>query len=531
MRPRDGMPVMFAYSHNSTTPMSKSLIRTSGIARWMIAVATMGSLTAFAANRATEPVQYAQAKPTVLINAPAGGAGTTYSSPAAGGAANCSSVNSGLVQASKTMPAEVSLGDTFTYTISINPAACVGGVVVTETIPAGASVVSTEPQGAIAGDKITWNLGDLDAGQAKVLKVTAKADKEGTLASCATIHADPRVCAKTVVGRPQLAIDKSGPADAQLGQDVAYTIVVKNVGTAVAKGVVVTDKVPAGLGGVREVPFTVGDLAPGASKTIPITLKAAERGKFCNVAVATAANAPSVQDDACTEIFKHLLKVTKTGTPEQFIGKQASYTIEVHNQGDRPQTQVVVTDTAPAQTKIVNAPGATVTGNTASWTLPTLAAGEKKQFTVVLTTTQQGRYCNSVSAKSAQGLSDNAEACTVWKGVPGILVEYVDDPDPIQVGETSNYTIRITNQGYIDLTNISCVVESDTEIDPVSSPRGSISGKKVTYPVVSKLGAKESVTYTYVGKGVSAGQAYDKVIVNCDQVKAPIEEVEVTNVY
>ena len=148
-----------------------------------------------------------------------------------------------------------------------------------------------------------------------------------------------------------------------------------------------------------------------------------------------------------------------------------------------------------------------------------------------MTTAQQGRYCNSVTARSAQSAADPAEACTVWKGVPGVLVEYVDDPDPIQVGETSNYTIRVTNQGYIDLTNISVVVESDTEIDPVSASKGSISGKKVTYPVVPKLGAKESVTFTYVGKGVSAGQAYDKVIVNMDQVKAPIEEVEVTNVY
>ena len=430
------------------------------------------------------------------------------------------------------MPAEVSINDTFTYTITVTPVACVGNVVVTETIPPGASLVSTDPQGNAAGGTVTWNLGDLNAGETKVLKVTVKADKEGTLASCATIKADPRVCAQTVVGKPQLAIEKTGPAEAQLGQDVAYSIVVKNIGNAVAKGVVVTDKVPAGLGGVREVPFTVGDLAPGASKTIPITLKAAERGKFCNVAIASAANAPSVQDDACTEIFKHLLKVTKTGPAEEFFGKQATYTVEVHNQGDRPQTQVVVTDTAPSQTKIVNAPGASIAGNTATWTLPTLNAGEKKQFTVVLTTTQQGRFCNTVSARSAQGLSDTAEACTLWKGVPGILIEYVDDPDPIQVGETSNYTIRITNQGYIDLTNVTCVVEPDTEVDPVSaSSGGTIVNRKVVYPTAPKLAPKQSLTYTYVGKGVEVGQAYTRVLVNCDEVKAPIEEVEVTNVY
>jgi uncharacterized repeat protein (TIGR01451 family) len=134
--------------------MSKIQKRTSSPARWLVAAATLGCLTAFASQKSgSETVLYAQAKPTVLISAPV--AGTTYAAPAAGGAANCSSVNSGLVQASKSMPAEVSLGDTFTYTISVTPVACVGNVTVTETVPAGASVVSTEPQGSVSGNTIT----------------------------------------------------------------------------------------------------------------------------------------------------------------------------------------------------------------------------------------------------------------------------------------------------------------------------------------------------------------------------------------
>ena len=36
---------------------------------------------------------------------------------------------------------------------------------------------------------------------------------------------------------------------------------------------------------------------------------------------------------------------------------------------------------------------------------------------------------------STMGLKDSAQACTVWKGVTGVLLEMVDDPDPIQVGE------------------------------------------------------------------------------------------------
>ncbi len=52
---------------------------------------------------------------------------------------------------------------------------------------------------------------------------------------------------ETFVGKPVLAIAKSGPEMAQVGSDVTYNIVVSNTGTAVAREVVVTDTIPDGL--------------------------------------------------------------------------------------------------------------------------------------------------------------------------------------------------------------------------------------------------------------------------------------------
>lgn len=494
-------------------------------ARWLLLAATLGAFSAFA--ESSQPITLAQAKPTVVISGPGGVPATTAS---AGGI--CSTINTGLLTGTKLHPAEVSVGDTYTYTLTVTSASCLANLVVVDTIPSDSTLVSTEPTASVAGNKLTWNLGDLDAGVTKTLKVTVKADKEGTSVSCATFSADPRICAKTIVGRPQLAIEKSGPETAPLGNDVPYSIVVKNVGTAVAKGVVVTDKVPAGLGGPREIPFTVGDLAPGASKTIPVTLKAAERGRHCNLAVATAANATSVQDDACTTVVKPAVKIVKTGTPDQFVGRQATYKIVVSNTGDTVHENTIVTDTAPPQTKIVSAPGANVAGNTATWNLGTLKAGESKELSIVLTSTQIGTWCNAASVTVAAGLKENAEACTIWKGVAGVLVEFVDDPDPISVGDQVVYTIRITNQGNADLNNIATVAESDTEIDFVSSPQGTISGpKKISFPTIPRLGGRQSVTFTFTGKATGVGQAYQKAIVTVEGFRAPIEEYEVTTTY
>ncbi|MFO1511368.1 MAG: hypothetical protein U1F83_00390 [Verrucomicrobiota bacterium] len=44
-----------------------------------------------------------------------------------------------------------------------------------------------------------------------------------------------------------------------------------------------------------------------------------------------------------------------------------------------------------------------------------------------------------------------------------MLLEAVDDPDPIQVGENTTYTIKATNQGFADIHNVKIVHTSDEE--------------------------------------------------------------------
>lgn len=466
---------------------------------------------------APAPAPMAQAKPSVA--------------PVPAPAIPCSIINSGLIHMSKTMPREAVIGEEFEYELKPMATGCAANVVVTDQIPDGATYVSSSPTATVAGNKLTWNLGNMDAGESKSLKVRLKPTREGTLFGCATVSADPRVCAQTIVGRPSLAIEKSGPEVAQLGADVSYTVTVKNNGTAIAKNVVVTDKVPAGLGGPKEIPYNVGDLAPGQSRTITVPLKAAERGRHCNVAVASSSNAGTVQDDACTLVVKPGLKLVKTGDAEMYINKQAKYKVTASNIGDTDLTGVVVTDTAPSQTRIVSAQGASVTGNTATWNVGTLKAGESKSFDVVLTTTQPGRWCNAATVNTAQGLRESAEACTLWKGIAAVLLEVVDDPDPVQVGESTTYTIRITNQGNADLININTVAQFPKEFTPTSASQGTVDSKTVKFPTVPRLASKQSVTYTISAKAVEVGDSRMKVILTEDQLSSPVVEEESSRAY
>ena len=444
----------------------------------------------------------------------------------------CSDPTWGLIRMSKTMPSDITLGSEFVADLKITAVGCAADVVIKDVVPAGTTYVKSDPAATVDGNKLLWNVGDLDAGQTINAKITLRADKEGQIVNCASVAANPRTCATAFVGKPALALEKSGPETANLGDNVTYTIIVKNTGTAIARNVVVTDPVPDGYshaGGQAEISSTVGDLAPGQSKTLSATFKANKRGKVCNVATANSSNAGKVSDDACTVIRQPGLKIEKTGTPNQIIGRKADYQITVSNTGDTDLAGVSVVDSAPEGTTLVAAPGGSISGNKATWTA-SIPAGGKQSFSATVVGKVAGNLCNTASA-SVAGLTDSAQACTVWKGIAAILLEVVDGPDPIQVGESTTYTIKVTNQGFADIHNVKVVATYDDKTEPTAAARGSISGKTVNFAPVTVIEAKKTITYTITVKGVQAGDSRNKVLLTSDELTTPVDETESTTVY
>jgi uncharacterized repeat protein (TIGR01451 family) len=453
--------------------------------------------------------------------------------PSPGCGPNEFTLKSDLLQLHKQVPARASLGQTVENTIVVDALDNCADVVITDTISDGATYVKSEPSAQVSGRKLTWTMDTLDKGQQVTIKVWYKADKEGCLANCATMVAIPRGCARTLVGSAKLVLSCQLPASVTIGSAINKTIEVKNVGTAPASDVVVTDTLSEGLSNASGQPltFNVGELGPGQSKQITVPLKAAKRGQASNAVVARASNASEANSQCATVINQPGLDIAKSGTKEQFLGRQASYEIVVSNTGDIDLQNVVVTDTAPAATKLVAASGASVSGNTATWTLTSLKTGGKQTFNVVVTTMTPGSHCNNVTVKTAEGLSGSAQACTLWKGVPAILLETKDDPDPISVGETTTYTIRVTNQGTADDNNVKVVATFAKEVDPVSATGGTVSGKTVTFTPVPTLAAKQVVTYTITAKGAAAGDHRLKVNLTSDMLTEPVTHEESTHVY
>lgn len=442
-------------------------------------------------------------------------------------------IKTGPVTLSKRVPQSVAVGNEFQNELTVAAEDPAGNIVVTDTIPDGAEYLRSDPEATRQGNQLKWTIPAMQKGEVKSMRSYYKAQKEGELSSCCTLAAAPRTCASTFVGRPSLTLAKTGPATAMVGSEVTYTNTVSNTGSLPAYNVVVTDRIPEGLAhssGQYELTFKVGDLAPKQVKTIAVPLKATQRGNVCNQTIASADNVQQIKAQACTLVLQPGLAVIKTGDPEQFLNRRAAYTITVTNTGDIALKNVAVTDTAPKPTTFVTAEGATVDGQTATWIVPELGPTQSKTFKAVLTSKVAGTYRNEVAA-AAMGMRDVAQASTIWRGMAALLIEVVDDNDPVQVGETTTYTIRVTNQGTADASNIGLSMKLSDQVKAVSGEGLTVNGQQMSISKLPTLPPKQTSTYKITVQGVKAGDARLKVTLTADELTTPVVEEESTHVY
>lgn len=448
-----------------------------------------------------------------------------------------SSVTTDLVSLTKSAPDMVAIGETFEVIYRVEARQGVGNVVVTDAVPEGAKVERSEPQAATQGGNLSWKVDQMAAGEVKEMKLWLTPTGTGTIASCATVSAEPRACVNTVVGQPVLEIAKTGPAQALLNEQVKYQITVRNTGDIAARNVVVTDMVPEGMThstNQTELTHEVGTLEPGQSKSLLVELTAAQRGEHCNKAMVTSSNAAEADATACTTVVDRQLEVTKSGTDRQFIGKNASYRIAVKNPGDLDLTNVVVTDTAPAGTRIVSAEGATVEGNQATWRMPVLKAGATETLSLVLTSREPGTRTNQVAVNTAEGLSGKSSAPTIWEGYPALLIEVIDTNDPLQPGEETTYIITVTNQGTASDRNVKIVANFPAEITPISATgdsQATINGNVVEMAPYDEIQPKEAITWRVQAKAQQAGDSRLRVNLTSRLLQKAVTEEESTQVY
>jgi uncharacterized repeat protein (TIGR01451 family) len=455
--------------------------------------------------------------------------------PAPPAKTTCSDATWGLIKMTKTMPPEVPLGGEFLAELHLAAQACAANVVVRDTVPANATYVRSEPAATVEGKQLTWQVGNLEAGDARDIKLWLKADEEGTIQNCASVSADPRTCAATHVVHPAIQLAKTAPAEVIICDPIPMTLTVKNAGSSALSAVKVSDSLPEGLtsDGKSSLAFDAGNLAPGESKEFKFNATAAKTGEFVNKASVSSAQGVSAEASAKTLVREPVLTVACAAPEQRYMGRPFDVSFTVANKGDAAAAATVLEVPVPEGLTVKSvADGGQAAAGKVSWDVGSLAAEASKKVSATFVAANGGSFQFSPSAKGSCAKLVSAACQTRVVGVAAILLEKADDPDPVGVGETTTYTVKITNQGSADDNNVKMVVTIAPELTPVSATGdGAISGQTVTFPVVPRLAPKEAVTYKIVAKGAKPGDGRTKFELNSDMLTSPVTAQESTHVY
>lgn len=449
----------------------------------------------------------------------------------------------------KVVPAEVLAGKPFSYEYKVINLTdyTLTDVTVMDRVTDNFQVSDASPRATAVNNGVaTWKLDTLGPRETKTIKVTGSASNEGTITTCGWATYSPILCEPIRVVKPAIELVKTMPAQVTQCDPIPVKLVVRNSGSSTLTGVKVTDTLPSGLttqDGQSTATFDAGTLTAGQSKEFSFVAKAARTGSFTNPAKVTSAQ--GVEDDAQASVtvtkpaltiacLVPAVKEVSTLKFTEFIGRPFEVCWEVKNTGNAPSAATVVSVPLPAGLTFRSATeGGTSAGGNVSWNIGVLAPGASKKVCATFSGANGGTY-NFAATANGTCADPATSTCSVFiQGVNAILVEVVDDPDPIQVGEETTYTIKVTNQGGgLDLLDVAVVATFPDEIQPgVASNNGRVSGKTVTWPVVPSIAVKQSVTYTVKGKGLRTADARLKVDVTTQLRQTPITEVESTTVY
>lgn len=447
--------------------------------------------------------------------------------------------NTSILSLDRNVPAEVRSGEEFRYELRLTNLTRlrIDEITLTEQFSPNftARTITPTPGRTDAGRAI-WQIRSLAPGASETFQIVGSATS-GEITNCATITFAAGVCSTTRVVDPRLVLHKQMTPEITICDEILVRLTVGNTGTGAARGVRVTDNLPAGLttsDGRNALAFDIGELAAGQSRDVEFRLRANRPGAYNNTARVTEAGGQSADASASTVVRQPALAVTKTGPGLRYLGRPATFDISVANRGDAPANNTILTDALPAGLDFMSADNGGQFGNgRVAWDLGSIAPGQSKMVRVTAMPRQRGRFENVAMARAycAEG-----QASTVLevRGVPAILLEVVDLADPIEIGQNETYVIEVTNQGTAEGTNIlvECVLPPEQQfVSAEGATRGSIAGQVVTFAPLADLPPKAKATYKVITRGTATGDVRFKTTIRSDQTDSPVEETESTHIY
>ena len=343
-------------------------------------------------------------------------------------------------------------GDNVTYTVTVtnDGNADAKAVVVRDVLGKDLKFVSATGTYTFdeATNTITWTV-DVDAGKTETFTVVATVINYGNVTNSLVVGNktfNKNVTVPEIT--PDKTVDNENP---NFGDNLTYTVTVKNEGNGNANDVIIVDNLGKGLeyvsstGNYDNKTNTITwkvDLASGETKTFTVVAKIIGYTDVTNEV--TVGNKTSAVTVNIPEIIP--AKDVNNTTPN--FGDKVEYTITVNNNANKDAKQVVIVDTLGKGLKFINASHNgkyDESTRTITWIID-LGAGESAVFSVNAAVEAYGNINNTVVV----GNKSATKNITVPEIIPGKSVD-VENPN---FGDTVTYTVVVTNNGVVDAKQV-----------------------------------------------------------------------------
>ncbi len=412
------------------------------------------------------------------------------------------------VNADEDGSADVSVGDTLTYTITAtnNGTASLTNLIVNDSLltPATSTCANVAPAATcVLTGTYTVTSADVAAGQ---ISNTATADSDQTDPLSDTEVVPVPEPSHMLVKSSPVNADEDGSSDVSVGDTLTYTIVATNDGTARLTNLVVNDSM------ISPNTITCATVSVGATciltGTYSVTAADVAAGQISNTATSGSdqtgpvddtedliLNAPSLALDKAAPV-----NADEDSSTDISVSDTLSYTITATNNGASNLTNVVVSDPMlmpNTKTCAVLTPGSTclLTGAYSVVAADVVAAAISNTATAVSDQTDQIGDTEVVPVPTPSHI--------LSKALPVNSDE--DNSGDVSVADTLTYSVTATNDGTATLTNL---VVNDSMITP-NSISCAIVAPGATCVLVG--------TYTTTAADVAAGQIDNTATSDSDQ--------------
>ena len=427
-------------------------------------------------------------------------------------------------------------GDNVTYTVTVtnDGNADAKAVVVRDVLGKDLKFVSATGTYTFdeATNTITWTV-DVDAGKTETFTVVATVINYGNVTNSLVVGNktfNKNVTVPEIT--PDKTVDNENP---NFGDNLTYTVTVKNEGNGNATDVIIVDNLGKGLeyvsstGNYDNKTNTITwkvDLASGETKTFTVVAKIIGYTDVTNEV--TVGNKTSAVTVNIPEIIP--AKDVNNTTPN--FGDKVEYTITVNNNANKDAKQVVIVDTLGKGLKFINASHNgkyDESTRTITWIID-LGAGESAVFSVNAAVEAYGNINNTVVV----GNKSATKNITVPEITP---IKKVENTVP-NFGEEVTYFISVFNSAIVDAKQVVVVDHLDKGLKYVSSSHNGVYDEvshTVTWVVDIAAGSSLDLTVTAVAdeygvltNNVTVGDKRASVDVTVPEI-IPAKSVDVEN--